>query len=117
MRRCALAEDQLPPQFNVVFYYNVWCKIKEICEYNRELHRDAEVDRFVKFVKFIKRYVSNPSIAFDYANRYEHDEDNECKEVMDDFKSFVVECEVGNNKSQTKTYVYISKLKKNKFAT
>lgn len=108
MRRYTLAEDQLPPQFDVAFSHDIWCAIKEICEYNRELHKNAEVDKFVDIVKFVKRYISHPSIAFDYANRYEHDKDNECKEFIDDLKTFNVECEVRNNRRQTKTYVYVS---------
>ncbi len=110
MRRYVLAEDQLPPQFDVAFSHDIWCAINEICEYNRELHKNAEVDKFVDIVKFVKRYISHPSIAFDYANRYEHDKDNECKEFIDDLKTFNVECEVKNNRRQTKTYVYVSYL-------
>ena len=63
-----LNEDRPPQRLFVSFSKGIINKIKLICDYNK--NNIDGVSKFCDYIKGLKRYISNPVIAFDYTNRY-----------------------------------------------
>lgn len=63
-----LYEDKLPQKLPIMFSSNIWKKIRNIKAFNSN-NADG-ILQWTKYIDGIADYVSNPAIAFDYANRY-----------------------------------------------
>lgn len=68
MNLCYIKEDTLPKKLSVIFSKEITSNIDTIYEYN--LSNNAALSQWYDYIEGIKRYISNPSIAWDYANQH-----------------------------------------------
>lgn len=64
----SLKEDNLPSKIPVRFSSKIDKDINEIKTYNK-YNIDA-ISQWIEYLEDIKKYISNPVIAFDYTNRF-----------------------------------------------
>ena len=67
MKNLQLNEDKLPNRLLVAFSNNISKEIEKIDVYNR--NNVERISRWHDYIDGIKRYMSNPVIAWDYTNR------------------------------------------------
>ena len=67
MKQILLKEDKLPTKLLVVFSSQISQKIMDIDNYNPN---NEHIYQWYEYLEDIIRYLSNPVIAFDYANRF-----------------------------------------------
>lgn len=65
-----LNEDKLPPKLQVIFSSKIIKKMDFIENFNQD-NIDA-LSQWYYYIEGVKSYISNPSIAWDYTNRYSH---------------------------------------------
>ena len=65
--RHSLKEDKLPPKLFVIFSSNIQSKINAIDNHN---NNNECLSNWYEYIEGLKRYISNPAIAFDYTNRF-----------------------------------------------
>ena len=68
MQRYQLNENKLPYRLFVKFSQKIVNDINQIYSYN--INNDEAISQWSDYLEWIKDYLSNPSIAWDYANRY-----------------------------------------------
>lgn len=67
MRQHLLFEDKLPPNLLVVISAKISMKIEYVIKCNQ--NNTNGLNNWCKYLDWLKEYISNRSIAFDYANR------------------------------------------------
>jgi hypothetical protein len=102
MRQHLLFEDKYPPKFLVLISSKISKDIESIINYNR--NNTEGIHRWCEYLDWVKDYLSNRAIAFDYANRYSRLPNGTY--FLNDFN-----CGVGytikDNKFTKQPYVYI----------
>lgn len=66
----SLQEDKLPPKLPFVLSAKIRSQIFLIDDYNQDM--PDQVLQWHHYIEWMASYISNPAIAFDYANRYVH---------------------------------------------
>lgn len=65
-----LLEDTRPKRLTVSVSSKIKKSIADIYKYNQD--NPTALSQWVRYIESLRRYISNPAIAFDYANRYVH---------------------------------------------
>lgn len=68
MNLCYIKEDTLPKKLSVIFSKEITTNIDTIYKYNQS--NNEALSQWYDYIEGIKRYISNPSIAWDYANQH-----------------------------------------------
>lgn len=108
MKQKCLKEDRLPSKLPVVLSKNINTQITAIESYN---HNNVDgLSQLHEYLNVLRNYISNPSIAMDYANRYHCTKNGAI--YMSELGFNVLFMVMTNNRTQ-QAYVYIIKLKLN----
>lgn len=102
MRQHYLIEEKLPPKLPVSFSAEIRKKINDIYAYNQ--NNIDGLYQWDEYIEGLKSYISNRSIAFDYANRYTTFP-NGARHLRD--LGYDVSFIVSTNKNTNKNYVYV----------
>lgn len=107
MNHYLLCEDKLPPKLYVTFSWNISKCIEDI-EKDRRNNDDALL-QWADYLEVLKHYISNPVIAYDYNNRYQHYQNGaiHLKELGFDV-SFIVK--IGRKTNLPYVYIFDMKL-------
>ena len=68
MKTRLLKEDKLPPKLLVIFSSKISQTINDIGAYNK--NNVEAISQWSEYLDGVKRYISNPVIAFDYTDKY-----------------------------------------------
>ncbi len=102
MKQYLLKEDRLPTKLTVVFSPKISKQINIIDEYN---YNDIDnIHQWYDYLEGIKRYITNPVIAFDYTNRYRSFPNG--TRFIHDF-DYNIGYTIKSNKYTNSPYVYI----------
>lgn len=102
MKQYLLKEDRLSTKLTVVFSPKISKQINIIDEYN---YNDIDnIHQWYDYLEGIKRYISNPVIAFDYTNRYRSFPNG--TRFIHDF-DYNIGYTIKSNKYTNSLYVYI----------
>lgn len=68
MKRFYIVEDNRASKFRVIFSKNIRTEINVIHTYNQ--NNNKALSQWYEYIEGIVNYISNPSIAWDYANQH-----------------------------------------------
>ena len=102
MKRYLLKEDRLPTKLTVVFSPKISKQINIIDDYN--CTNIDDIYQWYDYIEGIKKYISNPVIAFDYTNRYRSLPNG--TRFIHDF-DYNIGYTIKTNKNTDSPYVYI----------
>ena len=102
MRQCLVSEDKLPKKLLVITSPEISKQIEMIDNYNQN-NIDA-LSQWNEYIEGLKSYISNRSIAFDYANRFTKFP-NGAIHLMD--LGYDVTFIVRTNRRTNRSYVYV----------
>lgn len=103
-----ITEDKLPQTLPVYLSAEIQNRMDFIKNYNQD--NPNGLSQWEEYIEFLKRYISNPSIAYDYANKYSHYR-NGAVHIAE--LGYDVTFIVTLNKAQTRSFVYVFKLNLN----
>ena len=105
MRQIFLIEEKLPPKLPVRFSYKIFKQIKTI--YNKNQDNINALSQWYEYIDSLKSYISNRSIAWDYACQYPRSPKGAIH-IRD--LGFDVTFIVKVNKKTNESYVYVFKV-------